>query len=135
MIITPKLLQEHKLLDLTERSVFKKATGPGALLQSDVCLEVQGMTARHVLHSCAINAISEADLHHADLFSKNPCALGGVLYDLLSVLAKASVLRRQLRLTSAVEDEFDIMLDPEDILEFTSYANAKTILAKYDITL
>lgn len=42
---------------------------------------------------------------------------------------------RQLNLTSAVEDAFDIMLDPEDILEFTSYENAKTILAKYEIVL
>ena len=42
---------------------------------------------------------------------------------------------RQLSLTAAVEDNFDIMLDPEDILEFTSYDNAKTILAKYDIEL
>ena len=41
----------------------------------------------------------------------------------------------QLSLTSAVEDEFDIMLDAEDILDFTSYDNAKTILAKYDIEL
>ena len=42
---------------------------------------------------------------------------------------------RQLSLTSSVEDAFDIMLDPEDILEFTSYDNAKAILAKYDIEL
>ena len=41
----------------------------------------------------------------------------------------------QLSLTSALEDEFDIMLDAEDILEFTSYDNAKTILTKYDIEL
>ena len=41
----------------------------------------------------------------------------------------------QLSLTSAVEDEFDIMLDAEDILDFTSYNNAKAILAKYDIEL
>jgi acyl carrier protein len=41
----------------------------------------------------------------------------------------------QLTLTSAFEDEFDIMLDAEDILEFTSYNNAKSILAKYDIEL
>lgn len=41
----------------------------------------------------------------------------------------------QLSLTSAIEDEFDIMLDAEDILDFTSYDNAKTILAKYDIEL
>ena len=42
---------------------------------------------------------------------------------------------RQLSLTSSVEDTFDIMLDPEDILEFTSYDNAKAILGKYDIEL
>jgi len=42
---------------------------------------------------------------------------------------------RQLSLTSNVEDTFDIMLDPEDILEFTSYENAKAILAKYEIEL
>lgn len=41
----------------------------------------------------------------------------------------------QLSLTSSVEDEFDIMLDAEDILEFTSYNQVKTILAKYDIEL
>lgn len=41
----------------------------------------------------------------------------------------------QLSLTSSIEDEFDIMLDAEDILEFTSYDNAKAILAKYDIEL
>lgn len=42
---------------------------------------------------------------------------------------------RQLSLTSAVEDEFDIMLDAEDILEFTSYDKAKAILNKYQIEL
>jgi acyl carrier protein len=41
----------------------------------------------------------------------------------------------QLSLTSSIEDEFDIMLDAEDILEFTSYDNAKKILAKYEIEL
>lgn len=41
----------------------------------------------------------------------------------------------QLSLTSTLEDEFDIMLDAEDILEFTSYNNAKSILSKYDIEL
>lgn len=41
----------------------------------------------------------------------------------------------QLSLTSAIEDMFDIMLDAEDILEFTSYDNAKAILAKYEIKL
>lgn len=42
---------------------------------------------------------------------------------------------RQLSLTSSVEDEFDIMLDAEDILEFNSYKNAKDIMAKYEIEI
>lgn len=41
----------------------------------------------------------------------------------------------QLSLTSAVEDAFDIMLDAEDILEFTSYDNAKKVLVKYEVKL
>lgn len=41
----------------------------------------------------------------------------------------------QLSLTSSVEDEFDIMLDAEDIIGFTSYESAKEILKKYDIEL
>ncbi len=40
----------------------------------------------------------------------------------------------QLSLTSAVEDEFDIMLDAEDILGFSSYEKAKEILRKYEIS-
>ena len=41
----------------------------------------------------------------------------------------------QLSLSTSVEDEFDIMLEAEDILEFISYDNVKAILAKYDIVL
>ena len=42
---------------------------------------------------------------------------------------------RQLSLTTAVEDAFDIMLDAEDILDFTSYESAKNILEKNQIEL
>lgn len=42
---------------------------------------------------------------------------------------------RQLSLTSAVEDEFDIMLDAEDIIGFNSYERVKEILKKYEIEL
>lgn len=42
---------------------------------------------------------------------------------------------RQLSLANSIEDAFDIMLDPEDILGCTSYENAKSILVKYDIPL
>lgn len=68
----------------------------------------------------------------SEVFSVDASALGNE-FNKDSVEGWDSV--RQLSLTSSVEDEFDIMLDPEDILEFTSYNNAKTILAKYDIIL
>lgn len=42
---------------------------------------------------------------------------------------------RQLSLASSLEDAFDIMLDPVDILELTSYENARSMLGKYEITL
>jgi len=42
---------------------------------------------------------------------------------------------RQLSLTNGIEDVFDIMLDPEDIIGCTSYDNAKAVLAKYDVDL
>ena len=67
-----------------------------------------------------------------EVFSVDAGALGAG-FDNKSVEGWDSV--RQLSLTAAVEDSFDIMLDPADILEFTSYDNAKTILAKYDIEL
>ena len=41
----------------------------------------------------------------------------------------------QLSLTSSIEDDFDIMLDVEDIIGCTSYEAVKEILAKYEIEL
>ncbi len=67
-----------------------------------------------------------------EVFGVEVSALG-TEFDNKSVEGWDSV--RQLSLTTAVEDTFDIMLDPEDILEFTSYDNAKAILEKYDIGL
>lgn len=67
-----------------------------------------------------------------DVFGVESSALGAD-FDKNRVEGWDSV--HQLSLTSAVEDEFDIMLDAEDILEFTSYDNAKKILVKYEIEL
>lgn len=39
----------------------------------------------------------------------------------------------QLSLISLLEESFDIMFDPEDIMEMTSYGNGKDLLKKYDI--
>lgn len=41
----------------------------------------------------------------------------------------------QLNLVSLAEEGFDIMLDPEDIMGFTSYAAGKEILKNQDIEL
>ena len=41
----------------------------------------------------------------------------------------------QLSLVTALEDEFDIMLDSEDILDFKSYQGGKEVLKKYGIEL
>lgn len=39
----------------------------------------------------------------------------------------------QLGVVTALEDAFDIMLDPEDIMALISYKTGKDILKKYDI--
>jgi acyl carrier protein len=41
----------------------------------------------------------------------------------------------QLSLVTAMEEEFDIMFDSEDILAFKSYKAGKEILAKYNVTI
>lgn len=41
----------------------------------------------------------------------------------------------QLSLISELEEAFDIMFDPEDIMEMTSYAKGKELLAKYEVNV
>ena len=41
----------------------------------------------------------------------------------------------QLSLIAELEEAFDIMFDPEDIMEMTSYVKGKELLLKYDVTL
>lgn len=41
-----------------------------------------------------------------------------------------------MNLISALEDEFDIMFDTDDIIDFSSYAKGMDILkSKYDVTI
>jgi acyl carrier protein len=42
---------------------------------------------------------------------------------------------RHLSLMTTIEDEFEIMLESEDILDFKSYNAGKDILAKYGIII
>lgn len=67
-----------------------------------------------------------------EVFSVEPAALGEG-FKKENVDGWDSV--RQLSLTSSIEDEFDIMLDPEDILACVSYDAAKEIVVKYEIEL
>lgn len=39
----------------------------------------------------------------------------------------------QMNLITALEDAFNIMMEPDDIIELSSYEGAKNILEKYDI--
>lgn len=39
----------------------------------------------------------------------------------------------QLNIIALLEESFDIMFDPEDIMEFTSYGKGCEILKRYDI--
>ena len=41
----------------------------------------------------------------------------------------------QLSLIAQFEESFDIMFDPEDIMEMTSYAKGKELLKKYEVEL
>jgi acyl carrier protein len=39
-----------------------------------------------------------------------------------------------MAMMAALESEFDIMLEPDDIIDFSSYQKGFEILAKYDVT-
>ena len=79
-----------------------------------------------------MNNLEKLNKIFCEVFSVDASALGSG-FNNHSVDCWDSV--HQLSLTTEVEDAFDIMLDAEDILGFTSYENAKAILSKYDIAL
>lgn len=41
----------------------------------------------------------------------------------------------QLNIIALLEESFDIMFDPEDIMEFTSYGKGRNIMRKYEVEL
>ena len=41
----------------------------------------------------------------------------------------------QLNIIALLEESFDIMLDPEDIMELTSYEKGKELMSKYEVEL
>lgn len=40
-----------------------------------------------------------------------------------------------MTLVAAIEDAFDIMMETDDIIDFSSFEKGKELLAKYDVTL
>lgn len=76
-----------------------------------------------------INKLNEI---FCDVFNVDSSALGKG-FDKDSVDGWDSV--HQLSLTSSIEDAFDIMMDPEDIIGCDSYEAAISILTKYEIEL
>lgn len=40
-----------------------------------------------------------------------------------------------MQLVAAIEDAFDIMLDTDDIIDFSSYEKGKEILRKYEVEI
>lgn len=66
----------------------------------------------------------------AEIFSVDASVLGAG-FDNQSVEGWDSV--HQLTLTAALEDTFDIFLDPEDIIACISYDGVKEVLAKYNV--
>lgn len=40
-----------------------------------------------------------------------------------------------MQLVAEIEDAFDVMIDTEDVIDMSSYAKAREILAKYDVDL
>ena len=64
---------------------------------------------------------------------------GAKVEDLIDNYGKETVEEwdsvHQLSLIAELEEAFDIMLDPEDIMEMTSYAKGKELLRKYDVKI
>lgn len=66
-----------------------------------------------------------------ETFGIEETALEGLTYQ--SIKAWDSV--GHMSLIAAIEEAYDIMMDTEDILEFSSYEKGKELLKKYDVQL
>lgn len=63
----------------------------------------------------------------------------GVSEDILETLNYQDVTEwdsvGHMGLVAEIEDAFDIMLETDDIIDFSSYVKGKEILAKYDVEI
>ena len=76
--------------------------------------------------------MSKLDDIFCEVFNVEPAAFGAD-FSKSTVACWDSV--RQLALATALEQAFDILLDPEDIMGCTSYLNVRQIVIKYGIEL
>lgn len=65
------------------------------------------------------------------------CESLGIKEDILEGLAYQAIQEwdsvGHMGLIAAIEDAFDIMMDTDDIVDFSSYEKGKEILGKYEI--
>lgn len=76
--------------------------------------------------------MSKLDDIFCEVFNVEPAALGA---DFCKGTVACWDSVRQLALATALEQAFDILLDPEDIMGCTSYLNVRQIVIKYGIGL
>lgn len=66
-----------------------------------------------------------------DTFSVDPGTLEGLAYQGVSVWDSVG----HMGLIAALEEAFDIQMETEDIIEFSSYAKGKELLKKYNVVI
>ena len=66
-----------------------------------------------------------------ECFEIEESQLAGLEYQAISAWDSVG----HMGLIAALEDEFDIMMDTDDIIDLSSYEKGKEILAKYDVEI
>lgn len=66
-----------------------------------------------------------------DMFSAESNTLEGLVYQGISVWDSVG----HMGLIAALEEAFDIQMETEDIIEFSSYAKGKELLKKYNVMI
>lgn len=66
-----------------------------------------------------------------DTFSVDPGTLEGLAYQGVSVWDSVG----HMGLIAALEEAFDIQMETEDIIEFSSFAKGKELLKKYNVVI
>ncbi len=79
-----------------------------------------------------MSAIEKYNQAFVEVFAVEPSVLGA---DFSKENVKTWDSVHQLNIIAVLEESFDIMFEPEDIMEFVSYEKGKEILRRYDVEL